>query len=99
MPAPVTRYAVLVLNNSFVPHLAAQVAGEIAARDWPVAGIGDIGGRLPQTTLYYSIGAEESGEQLARLFPQIAVVAPRPGWLLGDAELTLVVTRYWVEGG
>lgn len=89
------RPAVLVLNNSRIYHLARRVAGELEAVGWPVAGVGNLTGRLPATTLFYRPGSAAAARALAARFPQITVIAVRPGWLPGDAALTLVVTRYW----
>jgi hypothetical protein len=89
------RPAVLVLNNSRIYHLARRVAGELEAAGWPVAGVGNLTGRLPATTLFYGPGSAAAARALAARFPEITVIAPRPGWLPGDAALTLVVTRYW----
>jgi hypothetical protein len=94
-PTQVVEIPVLVLNNSRIYHLARRVAAELTAAGWPVAGIGNFTGRLPATTAFYAPGAQDSARLLARRFPGVTVLQPRPSWLPGDAALTLVVTRYW----
>ncbi len=89
-----TRWAVTVLNNSRIQGLAASTAGELQQHGWPIASVGNVHGRWPETTLYYAAGQERAAQLLARQFDGITSVEPRPGFLPGQG-LTLVVTRYW----
>jgi hypothetical protein len=95
IPAPTgPKIPVTVLNNSMVTGLAAAGAHDFAAAGWPVAGIGNLGGRLPQTTLFYGPGELASARALAARFHGITSIQPRPGWLPGSG-LTVVLTRYF----
>lgn len=91
---PSARAAVTVLNNSRIQGLAASTAAQLRSRGWPVARVGNMTGRLPQTTLFYSSGRRHAARVLARQFNGIASVTRRPADLPGGG-LTLVVTRYW----
>lgn len=83
-----------MLNNSRVTGLAHQAAAEFAARGWPVAGVGNFTGRIPQTTVYYEPGQQAAAAELAREFPGIQRVCARIPGLPGHG-LTVVLTRYW----
>jgi hypothetical protein len=88
------RLPVTVLNNSRHFHLAAQVAGQLSARGWPIRKTGNFTGRIIATTAYYAPGQRAAAERLAREFRQIRRVEPRFRGLPGTG-LTLVVTRDW----
>lgn len=88
------KLPVTVLNNSRRQHLAAHVAGELAAKGWPIRKTGNFTGRIIATTVYYAPGQRAAAERLARAFSQIRRVEPRFRGLPGTG-LTLVVTRDW----
>ena len=85
---------VTVLNNSRRQHLAAHVAGELAAKGWSIRKTGNFTGRIKATTVYYAKGQRAAAERLAREFAQIRRVEPRFRGLPGSG-LTVVVTRDW----
>ena len=88
------KLPVTVLNNSRRQHLAARVAGELAAKGWPIRKTGNFTGRIKATTIYYDPGQRAAAERVAREFGQIRRVEPRFHGLPGHG-LTLVVTRDW----
>jgi hypothetical protein len=92
-PTVATRAAVTVLNNSRITGLAKKAAGDFAARGWPIAGTGNLSGRLARTTVFYSEGQRPAAEALRKAFPAIADMAPRYAGLPGTSPLTVVVTR------
>lgn len=92
-PTAAVRPAVTVLNNSRVTGLAAKAARDFANGGWRIAGTGNLSGRLPRTTVYFSPGQEAQAEALRRQFPAIQDVAPRYAGLPGEGGLTVVVTR------
>jgi hypothetical protein len=87
------RPALTVLNNSKVNGLAKKAAADFAAGGWRIAGTGNLGGRLPRTTVYYGPGQRDAAEALRRQFPAIEDLAPRSATLPGGGGLTVVVTR------
>ena len=88
-----------VLNNSRITGLAAKAAQQFRAGGWAVARTGNFDGRLPETTVYYPSGEQSAAEALARQFPQIQRVEAAPSALSvrSDADLTVVLTKNWVE--
>jgi len=82
-----------VLNNSRITGLAAKAARDFAAGGWRIAATGNLSGRLPRTTVYFSPGQEADAVTLRRQFPAIQDVAPRYAGLPGEGGLTVVVTR------
>ena len=92
-PTVAARPAITVLNNSRVTGLAKKAAADFAAGGWPIAGTGNLGGRLPRTTVYYPPGGRDAALALRRQFPAIADMAPRYPGLPGAPGLTVVVTR------
>ena len=99
-PAPVAapHYPLLVLNNSSVSGLGTAAAGDFEAGGWTIAGVGNLTGRLKDTTVYYSPGYEASARAFAAQFPQVHRVLARIPGLPGSAKLTVVVTRYYEPG-
>jgi len=89
-PAP-ARAPLLVLNNSTVTGLAARSARQFAAAGWPIAGVGNLQGDTPETTVYYPPGLAAAARELAAEFPGIRRVLPRPAGLPGSG-LTVVLT-------
>jgi hypothetical protein len=94
--AAVVRPALLVLNDSRIPHLAALAAAAFRRAGWPIRAIGNLPARTPQTTVYYGPGALAAAQRLQRSFPAVTAALPRPpGFPL--LPLIVVVTRYWVD--
>jgi hypothetical protein len=93
------RAPVTVLNNSTIHGLADRAAAAVQARGWQVAQVGNFGGRLAVTTVYYTPGdarQEAAARELAREFPQITQVLPRyAGLPPTPAGIVLVVTKDW----
>jgi hypothetical protein len=85
----------LVLNNSTIDGLGLRAASDFRNGGWTVAGVGNLTGRLRDTTVYYEPGYAEQARALAAQFPQIHRVLPRIDGLPGTAHLTVVVTRYY----
>lgn len=81
------------------PGLADRAAGEVQNRGWQVAQVGNFGGRLAATTVYYTPGdgaGQAAANELAREFPQIDQVLPRyAGLPPTPAGIVLVVTKDW----
>jgi hypothetical protein len=98
-PATAARAPLTVLNNSTIDGLADRAAGEVQNRGWQVAQVGNFGGRLPTTTVYYTPGdaaGQAAATELAREFPQIDQVLPRyAGLPPTPAGIVLVVTKDW----
>ncbi len=93
--APVNVKApLLVLNNSRIHGLAIIGANQFRKAGWTVTGTGNYRGRLPETTVYYSPGFKAAAETLARDFPAVTAVAPKPAGVPGSA-LTVILTRYF----
>lgn len=86
--------AVLVLNDSRIPALAARAAAQFAAAGWPVQGTGSLHGTIRATTVYYLPGQQDEAQAFARQFPGVRRVLPRLAELPGSG-LTVVVTRDW----
>jgi outer membrane biosynthesis protein TonB len=94
-PPPVdVKAPLLVLNNSRIHGLAQVGRDAFAKGGWTVTGTGNYSGRLPQTTVFYSPGLKAAAETLARQFPSVTVVKPRPAGVPGSS-LTVVLTRYF----
>lgn len=93
------RVPLTVLNNSTVGGLADRAAAAAQRRGWQIAQVGNFGGRLPLTTVYYTPGnaaEERAARQLAAEFPQVGQVLPRyAGLPPTPAGIVLVVTRDW----
>jgi hypothetical protein len=94
-PPPTVMAPVTVLNNSRRTGLAAAVAGELRAKNWKIASVGNFHGLLPQTTLYYAPGAKRAALHLSEEFDSIQRMAPNRQGNITAGALTLVVTRYW----
>lgn len=94
-PPPVAVKApLLVLNNSRIHGLAEVGKATFAKGGWTVTGTGNYSGRLPETTVFYSPGLKAAAETLARQFPTVTAIEPRPAGVPGNA-LTVVLTRYF----
>jgi hypothetical protein len=91
---PVT---VTVLNNSRRSGLAHHVAAEIETKGWHVASVGNLEGRLAETTLYFAPGGAAAARRLAAEFRSIQRVEPNATGGVHDSGLTLILTRYWAD--
>ena len=98
-PPPAPRYPLLVLNNSTVTGLGTAAANDFEAGGWTISGVGNLTGRLRDTTVYFAPGYEASAQAFARQFPQVYRVLARIHGLPGTSKLTVVVTRYYEPGG
>jgi hypothetical protein len=98
-PPPAPHYPLLVLNNSAVSRLGTAAAAQFQRGGWTIAGVGNLLGRIKDTTVYYSPGYKASALALAHQFPQLHRVLARIPGLPGNAKLTVVVTRYYDVGG
>lgn len=94
-PAVVAFAPVEVLNNSRIHGLAHQVAAEVAGQGWPVSRVGNLQGRVAETTVYYPAGDYAAAEHLAQDFGQIQRLEPQSEGGLDSSDLVLVVTRFW----
>lgn len=64
---PVSRDTpVVVLNQTTITGLAAQVARSLEADGWQVVGVGNWRGNVPETTVYYLPGTYAQAQLLAR---------------------------------
>jgi len=88
---------VVVLNNSTISGLAAQVASELRSKGWHIKSVGNQQGIIPVTTLYFASGERAAALHLASEFSQIQRVrsAAQAGITSYGNNLTLVVTRDW----
>jgi hypothetical protein len=95
-PAITAAFApVEVLNNSRIHGLAHHVAAEVEGRGWTISQIGNLRGRVAETTLYYPPGGFDAAEHLAHDFGQIQRLEPQSEGGLSSTSLVLVVTRFW----
>jgi hypothetical protein len=86
-----------VLNNSRIKGLAHHVAAEVQSRGWAISVIGNLRGRVPETTLYFPAGGFAAAEHLAGEFGSIQRVLPQADGGLHSSSLVLVVTRFWTD--
>ena len=93
------RVPLLVLNNSSVDNLGSAAAADFRAGGWTVADVGNLRGRIKDTTVYYNAGYEAQARALALQFPQIHRVLPRIPGLPGTGKVTVVITRYYTPVG
>jgi hypothetical protein len=95
--SPTATAPVVVLNNSTIRGLAARVADELASRGWHIETVGNMQGRLPNTTVYFAPGERAAAVHLAREFPSIRRIAAAASGHLDSHghDLTLIVTRGW----
>ena len=87
--APVT-----VLNNSRRTGLAHRAAAQVANGGWSIKYIGNVTGRIAESTVYYAPGQAAIARAFADQFSAVRRVLPRFQGLPGSG-LTLVVTRDW----
>jgi hypothetical protein len=72
------------------------VAAEIEGKGWTVSAVGNVGGVVAETTVYYPAGELPAARHLAGEFAAIHRVAPQPAGIRSSG-LVLVVTRYWTD--
>lgn len=99
-PKPVVPTAmapVQVLNNSRRSGLAHQVAAEVEGRGWQVSKVGNLQGRVAQTTVYFASGDQPAAVHLAHEFSSIRRIEPNARGRIHAGGLTLVLTRYWAR--
>jgi hypothetical protein len=95
-PAADVAFApVSVLNNSRIHGLAHHVAAEVEGRGWTVSQVGNLQGRVAETTVFYPPADLAAAEHLAHDFGQIQRLEPQSEGGLHSADLVLVVTRFW----
>ena len=58
-------YPVVVLNETRIRGLAADVASDLRAKGWTVTGVGNWQGAIPETTVYYPAGQRSRALRLA----------------------------------
>jgi hypothetical protein len=86
---------VSVLNNSRIHGLAHHVAAEVESRGWTIGAVGNLQGRVAETTVFYPPSGFAAAEHLAHDFGQIQRLEPQSEGGLHSADLVLVVTRFW----
>jgi LytR cell envelope-related transcriptional attenuator len=94
---PTAMADVEVLNNSRRTGLAHAVASEVEAKGWHVAFVGNLQGRVAQTTVYYAPGDEAAAQHLAGEFGSIQRVEPDSEGGIHVSGLTLVLTQSWAD--
>ena len=86
-----SRFEVVVLNQTRREGLAASVAQTLRAAGWNVVSIGNFGGGVPATTVYFPAGGEAAAAEIATALtgaPRVLPVFPAI-----DAErLTVILT-------
>ena len=68
-------FPVVVLNETRIRGLAAQVANDLRAKGWTVTGVGNWQGAVPETTVYYPAGQRS---RALRLAADVGVTRVRP---------------------
>jgi hypothetical protein len=87
-----------ILNNSTRTGLAHEVAAQVADRGWQVYFVGNLQGRIAESTVYYAPGEQVAAQHLAEQFGSVARVLPNSEGGLATRDLTLVLTRFWSSG-
>jgi cytoskeletal protein RodZ len=96
-PAPAAFAPVEVLNNSRIKGLAHHVAAEVESRGWTISEVGNLRGRLAESTLYFPPGGEAAAQHLAGEFGSIQRLLPQSEGGFHSSGLVLVVTRFWTD--
>ncbi|NED95589.1 LytR C-terminal domain-containing protein [Phytoactinopolyspora alkaliphila] len=71
---PELRTPLGIANQTSVEGLELQARDRIEAGGWEVEATSGFNGSVPETTVYYPPGLEESAQALARQFPEIGRV-------------------------
>jgi cytoskeletal protein RodZ len=95
--APAAFAPVEVLNNSRIQGLAHHVAAEVESRGWTISEVGNLRGRIAETTLYVPPNWSAAAEHLAAEFGSIQRVLPQSEGGFHSSSLVLVVTRFWTD--
>jgi cytoskeletal protein RodZ len=95
-PAPAFA-PVEVLNNSRIKGLAHHVAAEVESRGWTISQVGNLRGRVAETTVYYPDGGFAAAQHLQSEFGSIERLLPQSEGGLHSSGLVLVVTRFWTD--
>jgi cytoskeletal protein RodZ len=86
-----------VLNNSRIKGLAHHVAAEVQSRGWTISQIGNLRGRVAETTVYYPDGGFAAAQHLESEFGAIQRLLPQSEAGLHSSGLVLVLTRFWTD--
>jgi hypothetical protein len=86
-----------VLNNSRISGLAHHVAAEVESRGWTISAVGNLRGRVAETTVFYPDGGFAAAEHLQSEFGSIDRLLPQSEGGLHSSSLVLVVTRFWSD--
>jgi hypothetical protein len=73
------------------------VAAEAEGRGWTISAVGNLRGKLAETTLYFPPDGLAAAQHLAGEFGSIQRVLPQSEGGLHSNNLVLVVTRYWSD--
>ncbi len=73
---PELRSPVGIANQTSVADLELRARERLEAGGWEVAATSGFNGNVPETTVYYPPGMEESARALSRQFPEISRVEP-----------------------
>ena len=87
---PVVHAPTVVLNETTIRGLAAQVAAVLRSKHWVVTGIGNWSGFISSTTVYYPPGFEAAARSLAHDLGVTRMRPTVPGMLFN--RLTVVLT-------
>jgi hypothetical protein len=94
-PAPTplaAKASVIILNQSGVSGLAAQVRDRLQAGGWTVTGIDDFRGNVPATTVYYPPGLQAAAKALMAQFPEIGRIRPAFSGI-SATQLTVILSK------
>jgi hypothetical protein len=86
-----------VLNNSRISGLAHHVAAEVESRGWTISAVGNLRGRVAETTVFYPDGGFAAAQHLQSEFGSIDRLLPQSEGGLHSSSLVLVVTRFWSD--
>jgi LytR cell envelope-related transcriptional attenuator len=86
-----------VLNNSRISGLAHHVAAEVEGRGWTISDVGNLRGRIADTTVYYPDGGFAAAQHLQSEFGSIHRLLPQSEAGLHSDGLVLVITRFWTD--
>jgi cytoskeletal protein RodZ len=96
-PAAPAFVPVEILNNSRIKGLAHHVAAEVESRGWTISAVGNLRGRVAETTLFYPAGGFAAAQHLESEFGSIERLEPQSEGGLHSSGLVLVVTRFWSD--
>jgi hypothetical protein len=73
------------------------VAAEVEGRGWTISRVGNLQGRIAETTLFYPAGGFAAAQHLAGEFGSIQRLEPQSDAGLDSSGLVLVITRFWTD--